>query len=126
MAVTVGFEPTVGGYPTQLFESCTFGRSDTSPRTSLRETRPRRESSAGARSPGRSDVSVSLQDPLGRPFRRAPDAALRGDAEALHEPLRHGDPPPRTVCAVFAMHEPDVQLAVVLEPGERRVVRLVI
>src|SRR6187399_970881 len=31
MAVTVGFEPTVGGYPTQLFESCTFGRSDTSP-----------------------------------------------------------------------------------------------
>ena len=36
MAVTVGFEPTVGGYPTQLFESCTFGRSDTSPPTSLR------------------------------------------------------------------------------------------
>ncbi len=31
LAVTVGFEPTVGGYPTQLFESCTFGRSDTSP-----------------------------------------------------------------------------------------------
>ena len=36
MAVTVGFEPTVGGYPTQLFESCTFGRSDTSPPKSLR------------------------------------------------------------------------------------------
>ena len=36
MAVTVGFEPTVGGYPTQLFESCTFGRSDTSPSSSLR------------------------------------------------------------------------------------------
>jgi hypothetical protein len=44
MAVTVGFEPTVGGYPTQLFESCTFGRSDTSPRNSLRETGPVRES----------------------------------------------------------------------------------
>ena len=38
MAVTVGFEPTVGGYPTQLFESCTFGRSDTSPSSSLRHT----------------------------------------------------------------------------------------
>ena len=36
LAVTVGFEPTVGGYPTQLFESCTFGRSDTSPSSSLR------------------------------------------------------------------------------------------
>lgn len=47
MAVTVGFEPTVGGYPTQLFESCTFGRSDTSPRTSLRHRALRRESRAG-------------------------------------------------------------------------------
>ena len=37
LAVTVGFEPTVGGYPTQLFESCTFGRSDTSPPIILRE-----------------------------------------------------------------------------------------
>jgi len=37
--VTVGFEPTVGGYPTQLFESCTFGRSDTSPGMTLREKR---------------------------------------------------------------------------------------
>ena len=44
MAVTVGFEPTVGGYPTQLFESCTFGRSDTSPRNSLRDAGPARES----------------------------------------------------------------------------------
>src|SRR5690349_20793933 len=44
LAVTVGFEPTVGGYPTQLFESCTFGRSDTSPRTSLRDSAPPRES----------------------------------------------------------------------------------
>jgi hypothetical protein len=43
MAVTVGFEPTVGGYPTQLFESCTFGRSDTSPRTSLRHRALARE-----------------------------------------------------------------------------------
>ena len=31
MAVTVGFEPTVGGYPTRHFECRTFGRSDTSP-----------------------------------------------------------------------------------------------
>ena len=44
MAVTVGFEPTVGGYPTQLFESCTFGRSDTSPPTSLRHAGGCRES----------------------------------------------------------------------------------
>ena len=44
MAVTVGFEPTVGGYPTQLFESCTFGRSDTSPPKSLRHDARRRES----------------------------------------------------------------------------------
>lgn len=45
MAVTVGFEPTVGGYPTQLFESCTFGRSDTSPSSSLRHE-------SGCREPG--------------------------------------------------------------------------
>lgn len=44
MAVTVGFEPTVGGYPTQLFESCTFGRSDTSPSASLRDAEPARQS----------------------------------------------------------------------------------
>lgn len=44
VAVTVGFEPTVGGYPTQLFESCTFGRSDTSPRISLRHRGRARES----------------------------------------------------------------------------------
>lgn len=31
MAVTVGFEPTVGGCPTRHFECRTFGRSDTSP-----------------------------------------------------------------------------------------------
>ena len=35
MAVPVGFEPTVGFRPTQLFESCTFGRSDTVPGESL-------------------------------------------------------------------------------------------
>src|SRR5690554_2204094 len=34
LAVTVGFEPTVA-FTTQLFESCTFGRSDTSPWTIL-------------------------------------------------------------------------------------------
>ena len=32
-AEPVGFEPTVGSTPTQLFESCTFGRSDTVPST---------------------------------------------------------------------------------------------
>ncbi len=31
VAEPVGFEPTVGSTPTQLFESCTFGRSDTVP-----------------------------------------------------------------------------------------------
>ena len=46
LAVTVGFEPTVGGYPTRLFESRTFGRSDTSPRKSLRDTDEDRESAA--------------------------------------------------------------------------------
>jgi hypothetical protein len=34
-AEPVGFEPTVGSTPTQLFESCTFGRSDTVPEESL-------------------------------------------------------------------------------------------
>ncbi|ETJ36389.1 hypothetical protein Q604_UNBC09347G0001, partial [human gut metagenome] len=33
IAVAVGFEPTVG-CPTQHFECCTFGRSDTLPRRS--------------------------------------------------------------------------------------------
>lgn len=57
VAVTVGFEPTVGGYPTQLFESCTFGRSDTSPLTSLRhapgcrQSRPVRREHHSARHP---------------------------------------------------------------------------
>ncbi len=35
MAVAVGFEPTVGYKPTQHFECCTFGRSDTPPRKRL-------------------------------------------------------------------------------------------
>lgn len=47
VAVTVGFEPTVGGYPTQLFESCTFGRSDTSPSSILRQSGACREPAAG-------------------------------------------------------------------------------
>ena len=43
MAEPVGFEPTVGSTPTQLFESCTFGRSDTVPSTIVVQTsaRPR-------------------------------------------------------------------------------------
>ncbi|MCU1424871.1 MAG: hypothetical protein JWM51_1162, partial [Microbacteriaceae bacterium] len=36
----VGFEPTVGSTPTQLFESCTFGRSDTVPRKILVQDPP--------------------------------------------------------------------------------------
>ena len=43
MAVTVGFEPTVEGCSTRLFESRTFGRSDTSPSSSLWEIRLVRE-----------------------------------------------------------------------------------
>ena len=35
LAVAVGFEPTVG-CPTQHFECCTFGRSDTLPGTSIK------------------------------------------------------------------------------------------
>ena len=70
MAVTVGFEPTVGGYPTQLFESCTFGRSDTSPPTSLRHVggccesapsplrRQHRAEATAAVSPCRSSVGI--------------------------------------------------------------------
>ena len=51
LAVTVGFEPTVGGYPTQLFESCTFGRSDTSPSFSLRQVNDARESGVSSTRP---------------------------------------------------------------------------
>lgn len=40
LAVAVGFEPTVGGYPTKHFECFTFGRSDTPPRSTLLETGP--------------------------------------------------------------------------------------
>ncbi len=44
VAVTEGFEPSVQGHYTQHFECCTFGRSDTSPRKSLRDLGPMRES----------------------------------------------------------------------------------
>jgi hypothetical protein len=47
LAEPVGFEPTVGSTPTQLFESCTFGRSDTVPRTILVQDSPHPESSGG-------------------------------------------------------------------------------
>jgi hypothetical protein len=40
VAEPVGFEPTVGSTPTQLFESCTFGRSDTVPRMILVQVVP--------------------------------------------------------------------------------------
>ena len=39
LAEPVGFEPTVGSTPTQLFESCTFGRSDTVPSSSVVQRR---------------------------------------------------------------------------------------
>lgn len=39
LAVAVGFEPTVRGYRTQHFECCTFGRSDTPPRTTIQSGR---------------------------------------------------------------------------------------
>ncbi len=68
MAVTVGFEPTVGGYPTQLFESCTFGRSDTSPRTSVVQRAGRVElSGTGGEHPRRGYDAVmawSLRTPF--------------------------------------------------------------
>lgn len=38
VAVAAGFEPAVGGYPTIAFEAITFGRSDTPPRSRLRES----------------------------------------------------------------------------------------
>ena len=37
-AVAAGFEPAVGDYPTLAFEASTFGRSDTPPRNSLKQT----------------------------------------------------------------------------------------
>lgn len=39
-AVTVGFEPTVGGCPTRHFECRTFGRSDTSPSDDITRPKP--------------------------------------------------------------------------------------
>lgn len=39
-AVTVGFEPTVGGCPTRHFECRTFGRSDTSPSDDITRLNP--------------------------------------------------------------------------------------
>ncbi|GAA3905340.1 hypothetical protein GCM10022382_10370 [Microbacterium invictum] len=59
MAVTVGFEPTVGGYPTQLFESCTFGRSDTSPRKSVRDLARLRESACAHHAFDGHDASIT-------------------------------------------------------------------
>ena len=38
MAVAAGFEPAVGGYPTNAFEAFTFGRSDTPPSTRIEQT----------------------------------------------------------------------------------------
>ena len=38
MAVAAGFEPAVGGYPTNAFEAFTFGRSDTPPRIRIEQT----------------------------------------------------------------------------------------
>ena len=38
MAVAAGFEPAVGGYPTNAFEAFTFGRSDTPPPIRIEQT----------------------------------------------------------------------------------------
>ncbi len=76
MAVTVGFEPTVGGYPTQLFESCTFGRSDTSPPKSLRHVDGCRESAAAA--------AVSHASSPSHPGSARPHARARGSRRRRH------------------------------------------
>ena len=101
MAVPVGFEPTVG-LPTQLFESCTFGRSDTVPRTSYarlpesrqsaREPRP----SAGVRpaprrqaGSGRRKASTRSHSETGDRWPRPGTTFLRresGRRAAYHSP----------------------------------------
>ena len=76
LAVTVGFEPTVGGYPTQLFESCTFGRSDTSPSSSLRHE-------SGCREPAPSPPAEASQMVAFRPDRRPSATSRRCDRRSV-------------------------------------------
>lgn len=88
MAVTVGFEPTVGSTPTQLFESCTFGRSDTSPRESLVQPGGRVE--PGARSAGASGIDgydAEVAWSLRTPFTAARARAWRRRAQQPGELL---------------------------------------
>lgn len=86
MAVTVGFEPTVGGYPTQLFESCTFGRSDTSPRTSLVKLDQPRQSSQSLLRRRRSTNTTTSAPVTSRPAANAIGAMVVTPALANLEP----------------------------------------
>lgn len=83
MAEPVGFEPTVGSTPTQLFESCTFGRSDTVPGKSLVQARGPGELRPEPGIPRRyhADMAPSPRTPWLRRRRRQWDAraALPGD-----------------------------------------------
>ena len=88
MAVTVGFEPTVGSTPTQLFESCTFGRSDTSPRESLAQARGRVEpAGVRGRASTRHGYDATMAWSLRTPFTRARQRAWRRRAEQPGELL---------------------------------------
>ena len=89
MAVTVGFEPTVGSTPTQLFESCTFGRSDTSPRESLAQARGRVEPEGGRRRASTrrgydAEMSWSLRTPFTNARRRAWTRRAQRPGELLY------------------------------------------
>ena len=69
--MAAGFEPAVGGYPTIAFEAITFGRSDTPPRSRLREwaratksLRQRGASAARCGNEGRGLVVLQATDNL--------------------------------------------------------------
>ena len=71
MAVAAGFEPAVGGYPTNAFEAFTFGRSDTPPPIRIEQTAACLQIWGGrtgvARVRGRTGVARVRGEPGGRP-----------------------------------------------------------
>ena len=75
VAVAVGFEPTVGGYPTKHFECFTFGRSDTPPRSTLLET-------GLLAKIGRSEPRGCPSEPVGARSGQAPTGRGRAAAQS--------------------------------------------
>ena len=105
-AEPVGFEPTVGSTPTQLFESCTFGRSDTVPRTILvqdsrsrlrphqRPERMPRDRSAGKQRWNRAETPAGRanrpETPADRRGPRATETGARGRGPRATHPRAAG------------------------------------